>query len=71
MAKTVKCRISLAVDPTGSWAAGGSKGDKGFADYILDSVEPGEARYFVEVEVPIPEVVAVPGVATKVEDGNG
>ena len=51
MAKTIKCRISLAVDPKGSWAAGGSDCDKGkFCDYIL-----------VEVEVTVPEVTTVAG----------
>lgn len=68
MAKTVKCRISLVVDPTGAWAAGGSDSDKGkFADYILDGVGQGEARYWVEVEVAVPEIATVQGLATAAE----
>lgn len=58
MGKTVKCRIALAVDPSGLWAATGDCGIKDDSweahDYILDSLEPGEARYWVEVEVPVP-----------------
>lgn len=68
MTKTVKCRISLAVDQKGCWCAAGTESDKGkFCDFILDSVEPGESRFFVDVEVPIPETPTVHGTVTKIE----
>lgn len=68
MTKTVKCRIALAVDPTGKWTAGGGSDDNGqFVDgfdYVLDGLELGEARYYVTVEVPVPndpEPTEIPG----------
>lgn len=66
MTKTVKCKIALAVDSHGSWTAIGFA-DKhgvwtdGFAAGVLDGVEEGEARYYVLVEVPVPEVREIEG----------
>lgn len=64
--KTVKCRIALAVDPKGEWSAGGYSGQKGDPFYgVCDSLDQGEARYFVEVDVPVPQVVVVNGKLTE------
>lgn len=66
--RTVKCRIALAVDASGAWsAAGGNASPKDKRtewerfDYILDGIESGEARFIVEVDVPVPEVKTVTG----------
>lgn len=70
--KTVKCKIYLAVDKDGDWQALGhpkvKSDDEGFAT-CSDTLEFGEAHYFVEVEVPIPEPQTVTGKVTK-EDGS-
>jgi hypothetical protein len=59
--KTVKVRIAVAVDPSGDWSASGwlkrdGKVAEGEAmDIAIDGVNEGEARYWVEAELPIPE----------------
>lgn len=64
--KTVKVRIAVAVDQTGDYEATAVKTGKwDVADYILDNLEPGEARYWVTAELPIPEPVEIAGEATK------
>lgn len=73
MSKTVKCRIALAVDPKGQWCAGGyatTKIAEDGMDYILDGLDAGEARYYVEVEVSIPEVPTIQAQATPAEGGG-
>ena len=69
--RTVKCRIALAVDPAGAWCAGGYVTSHGHVsdgfDYILDGLDDGEARYYVEVEVPIP---TVPTIQAQAEGGD-
>ena len=57
---TVKVRIAVAVDPSGDWSAAGHR-DATWkdVDYILDGVGNGEARYWVEAELPIPETRTV------------
>lgn len=61
MSKTVKVRIAVAVDPTGRWAAHGwVDAEDGFMmDLAVDSVEAGEARYFVEAELEAPEAQTI------------
>jgi hypothetical protein len=68
MTKTIKCRIALAVDRKGGWSAAGWNIDKEPAtwdkfDHILDGVDEGEVRYWIEVEVPVPAaaVATLPG----------
>lgn len=74
--RTVKCRIALAVDHEGDWNASGHLRQKpGHEfDFLCDELYSGEARYFVEVEVPVPEVPTIPGKVTEVpkeaSDGN-
>jgi hypothetical protein len=55
--KTVKVKIAVAVDPTGYWAAFGdaSMGNKAMMDIAVDSVELGEARYYLIAELAVPE----------------
>ena len=66
--KTVKVRIAVAVDSQGNWAASGwsGKGDPGaasdyMADIARDGVGEGEALYWVEAEIPMPEVQTIQG----------
>ena len=66
----VRCKIALAVDPSGAWSAGGGatkdgKWCNGF-DYILDGVDPGESRYWVEVDVDVPDVKTIKAKASEV-----
>ena len=59
--KTVKVRIAVAVDHYGNWNASGwlnhdGKIAEGEAmDIAIDGVNEGEAKYWVEAELPIPE----------------
>jgi hypothetical protein len=70
MTKMIKCRIALAVDPSGGWSAAGHNVEREPAkwekfDYILDGIDDGEARYWIEVEVPVPETTTVQGIVTE------
>lgn len=69
--KTIKCRIALAVDPKGHWAATGGPTLREWrdCDYILDNLSETYRRYWVEVEVPVPdaEPPTVQGKATEVQ----
>ena len=53
----VKVRIAVAVDHTGDWNAYGTKNgkDKEMMGIAVETVEDGEARYFLEAELDIPE----------------
>lgn len=54
----VKVRIAVAVDPTGDWNAYGYKHIRSDADMMAIACEvlsTGEARYFLEAELDIPE----------------
>lgn len=67
----VRVRIALAIDHNGDWVAtGGSyyEGDPEFGD-IIDTLEPGEKRYFIDATVLKPEfpVIPVEGTPTEVE----
>jgi len=52
--KTVKIRIPIAIDCKGNWVAG-SQGEE-HAELYLDDLEVGEARFWLEAELPIPEI---------------
>lgn len=74
--KTVKVRIAVAVDAAGDWSACGwqvhtpGAREKQEADMLSMAAEPlasGEARYWIEAEVPVPEVQTVPGTVTEGE----
>jgi len=61
----VKVRIAVAVDPSGKWNACGWRKDNGDTagedamDCTVDMVGSGEARYWVEAELDVPEVSVV------------
>lgn len=61
--QTVKVRIAVAVDPTGAYSATGydTMSEKNGFDFITDTLQPGEARYWVTAELPIPAAPEVPG----------
>ncbi len=65
--KTVKVRVAVAVDPSGKWSAAGwsredGTPDEGAAmDVVLESVDEGEARYWIEAELPLPGTVTFKG----------
>ena len=65
--KTVKVRIAVAVDPYGNWNASGWLNRDGqiaegeAMSIAMDGVKEGEAKYWVEAELPIPEPQIVTG----------
>lgn len=67
--KTVKVRIAVAVDPSGDWNASGWRGcdDQTAMGNTLDTLNEGEARYWLEAELPIPQVTTVAAEVKSVE----
>lgn len=65
--KTVKVKIALAVDSDGKWNASGWSNPDGTPnttnsmDIAVDGVAEGESRYWIELEVPVPEVKIIKG----------
>lgn len=62
-APTVRVRIAVAVDQESDWNATGWSGaddDAAMGDAV-DTVGSGEARYWVTVDLPIPQAVEVAG----------
>ncbi len=62
----VKVRVAVAVDPNGYWNAagwgGGHRGepnDQQKMEIAVECVEDGEARYWLEAEVEVPDVPVV------------
>ena len=66
-ARTVRVRIAVAVDPDGGWSAWGGSGVKDHVSmsYATDGVGEGEARHWVEADLPVPESHTVQGVVTQ------
>lgn len=64
---TVKVRIAVAVDPEGDWNSCGWKdGDvKDAMGICVDTLGSGEARYWLEAELPIPEIATIHATVTK------
>lgn len=64
--RTVKVRIAVAIDPKGNWNACGGQGmpDDESMSLAVDAVADGEARYFLEADLAIPEA---PTIQAKVE----
>lgn len=59
---TVKVRIAVAVDAKGEWNACGYSGARSDADKMdmcVETLADGEARYWLEAELAIPEIHAV------------
>ena len=67
MPKTIKVKIAVAVDPKGEWAAagwsdGGEPADEGtLINHTIEDVGPGELVYWVEAELPIPDLSVIKG----------
>ena len=59
--KTIKVRVAVAVDPSGTWnALGWSGGSDGVVmTACVEHLAEGEARYWLEAELPIPEVPVI------------
>ena len=57
----VKVRIAVAVDPSGDWNSAGWSGgsDDNMMSCACDTVANGEARYWLEAELAIPETPTV------------
>lgn len=53
-----KVRIAVAVDPTGDWHAVGWKTADDHEKMVLSTehLDPGEARYWLEAELDVPEI---------------
>jgi hypothetical protein len=71
MAETVKVRIAVSVDPTGRWwTCGwgiGTKYEPHAHVDVADALAPGEARYWLTAELPIPET---PEIEASVEEAT-
>lgn len=61
MSKTIKVRIAVSVDCKGEWSASGwsSTSTEDFHAYTIDSLEPGENRYWLEAELKVPETKTI------------
>jgi hypothetical protein len=61
MSKTVKVRIAVSVDRTGAWSSAGWSGSDSddFHSYTIDSLIPGENRYWLEAELEVPETETI------------
>lgn len=71
--KTVKVKIAVAVDPDGDWNANGwssADDDIMMMDLVVDTLKDGEARYWVEAELPVPETQSVQGQVTPDTKGD-
>lgn len=80
MAKTVKVRIPVAVDPQGRWHAYGWSTGDAFGpknhDELLevtdaDQIGPSESLYWITAELPIPQVEEVAGTVSNGERDSG
>lgn len=64
--QTVKVRIAVVVDPTGDWSSAGWPGsDADKMNLAADPLNEGEARYWLEAELPVPTVNTVQAEVTK------
>lgn len=73
MSNTVKVRIAVAVDDCGNYVAysdGWKKSWEDCMELMLDDLNPGEARYWVEAELPLPDANIIAGEHRAVRDGE-
>ena len=62
--KTIKVRIAVAVDKDGKYVASAYNSNDSWDECMscaLDLLEPGEARYWVTAELPLPETGTIEG----------
>ena len=61
MSRTIKVRIAVSVDCKGEWSSSGwsSTSSEDFHSYTIDSLEPGENRYWLEAELEVPETKTI------------
>ena len=64
--KTVKIRIAVCVDEKGEWNSSGWKGgrDNDKMELASEGIGDGEARYWIEAELEIPEPKIIQGEVT-------
>jgi len=63
---SVEVKIAVAVDPEGYWnATGWRDADAAAMDLAVETVEEGEARYYVTARLPIPDVKTIEGTVTE------
>jgi len=69
---TVRVRIAVAVDPDGDWNSCGWKGggDENAMEICTESIGSGEARYWLEADLPVPEIATIQAAVTKDEGGT-
>jgi hypothetical protein len=68
MSRTVKIRVAVSVDPEGHWyAVGYANADEKHLRESCDELDPGEAHYWLEAELPVPETQTVQATVTKAE----
>lgn len=69
-ARKIRVQVKVAVDHNGEWSAGGwgYKGGENEVEFgdLIDSLEPGEARYILTAELAVPPKATE--VAAAVED---
>jgi hypothetical protein len=74
-ARTVKIRVAVAIDSLGAWNAVGwgaknpihqAKRDDEAMDCAIDGIGDGEARFWLEVELPVPQAVTLTPLVTSV-----
>ena len=59
---SIKALIYIAIPPTGKWAAYGATGlsEQDAMSVVLECTDGGERRYFVEGDLPVPDIAALP-----------
>lgn len=61
MARIVRVRIAVAVDPSGDWSSAGWKSadPAELHGYAVDTLDNGERRYWLEADLEVPEISAI------------
>lgn len=69
MSKTVRVRIAVVVDPSGYWnsCGWGTGGDSEKMALAVETMEEGESRFWLEADLPVPEVPVIDAEVVKDE----
>jgi hypothetical protein len=69
MTKTVKVKIAVSVDHNGEWSSAGwnTANPEELHSYTIDSLEPGERRYWMEAELELPAPTTVKPIITEAQ----